>query len=54
MPKSNKLKDDKFFKKKPIRRVTQKQCLKYYVKYHHPKYNNSLTWNNKREFKKKI
>jgi hypothetical protein len=37
MPKSNKLKDDKFFKKKPIRRVTQKQCLKNYVKYKTPK-----------------
>ena len=58
MPKYNKIKDDKFFKKNPIVRVTQKQCLKNYVKYQHPKYiskknNNSLTWNNKREFKKK-
>jgi hypothetical protein len=58
MPKYNKIKDDKFFKKNPIRRVTQKQCLKNYVKYQHPKYiskknNNSLPWNNKMEFKKK-
>ena len=32
-----KLTDNIFFKKRPIRRVTQKQCLKNYVKYHHPK-----------------
>ena len=57
MPKSNKLKDDKFFKKKPIRRVTQKQCLKYYVKYKTPKIskknNNSLSWSNKMDFRRK-
>mgnify|MGYP000858962335 CR=1 FL=1 len=55
MPKSNKLKDDKFFLKKPIRRVTQKQCLRNYVKYKTPKYiskknNNSLSWSNKMDF----
>ena len=52
-----KLIDNIFFKKKPIRRVTQKQCLKNYVKYHHPKLNfskkKSMSMNEKKNFKKK-
>ena len=52
-----KLTDNIFFKKRPIRRVTQKQCLKNYVKYHHPKLKFSKTkkmsWEEKKIFKKK-
>ena len=52
-----KLTDNIFFKKRPIRRVTQKKCLKNYVKYHHPKLKFSkkkkMSWEEKKIFKKK-